>query len=110
MLKFACILVMAVYGSGCSNQPEQAIRRFPLKGEVVYLYRDAQRVVIRHEAVPGWSQAALTEIPVRNEAEYRKLTVGQRITATVVVGGTSEYLERIEIAGATSDQEHRPQR
>src|SRR6266849_2314395 len=110
MLKVACVLALAVYGSGCSNQPEQAIRRLPLKGEVVYLYRDAQRVVIRHEAIPGWSQAAMTEIPVRDEAEYRKLKVGQRVTATVVVGGTSEPLEGIEITGATSDQEHRPQR
>ena len=108
MLKFACILPLIVYGSGCSNQPEQATRRLPVKGEVVYLYRDAQRVVIRHEAVPGWSPAALTEIPVRDEAEYRKLKVGQRVTATIVVGGTSEYLERIEITGTTSDQQHRP--
>jgi Cu/Ag efflux protein CusF len=79
-----------------------------LKGEVVYLYRDAKRVVIRHEAVPGWSRAAITEIPVRDEAENRKLKVGQRVTATVVAGGTSEYLEGIEIAGATPDDEHRP--
>src|SRR6266849_688724 len=110
MLKVACVLALAVYGSGCSNQPEQAIRRLPLKGEVVYLYRDAQRVVTRHEAISGWSQAAMTESPVRDEAEYRKLKVGQRVTATVVVAGTSEPLEGIEITGATSDQEHRPQR
>ena len=92
------------FNLACTS-PQPTNRRVPLQGEVVYLYRDAHRVVLRHEAVPGWGQAGLTEIPVRDEVEYRKLKVGQRIAATVIIEGPSEQIVDIEVLRDASTPE-----
>ncbi len=98
-------LSLALFFTLACISPPPTDRRVSLQGDVVYLYRDAQRVVLRHEAVPGWGQAGLTEIPVRDEAEYRQLRVGQRIAATLIVEGPSEQLIDIKVLHDPSTSE-----
>jgi protein SCO1/2 len=57
----------------------------------------AQVATIKGDKIDGWMEAMTMEYPVKDAAEFGKLKVGERISATVVVGEASYYLKGIEV-------------
>ena len=77
-------LVAALFLGACSRPPEDPLRRFPLKGEVVRLDPKTRSATLKHENIEGFMEAMTMDFPVKDPAEFAKLAVGQNITATVV--------------------------
>jgi len=83
-------LVVATVGlvvmlSCCRTSPSVPVREYQLTGEVVRLDLVHRVATIKHHAIKGWMEAMTMEYPVREKAEFAKLHVGDRITATVFV-------------------------
>lgn len=94
-MKLSPILVVVLFLACTTPQPVN--KRLPIEAEVVYLHRDVPRVLLRHGTVPGWAESGLTEIPVKDETEYKALRVGQRVIATVVIETGTEHLSGIKV-------------
>ena len=58
----------------------------------------AHVAVIKHGPIPGWMEAMTMEYKVEENNEYRKLHVGDRITATVFVQDLDYWIGGIHAA------------
>ena len=94
---FAALLVFALTLGGCSSKPQQAGRRYHLKGKVVSINQDSGSVVVDAEAIPGFMDAMAMPYPVGERGELGKLGPGDEITADVVVTDAGDHLENIVI-------------
>jgi Cu/Ag efflux protein CusF len=98
VLLLATLLVLA-----CSaRKPEAPIKRYALRGEVVRLEPERRTAVIKHDAIDGWMEPMTMEFPVRDASEFRRLSQGQRIRATVNVQDLDYWLSDIQPAAPTS--------
>src|SRR5437667_4428571 len=87
-------LVVALALAGCSR--EQG-RRYPMQGEVKALDPNAKTAMIAAGKIGDWMEAMTMEYPVKPEAEFRKLHVGDRIEATVVVTDPGYYVTDVKV-------------
>ena len=98
-----CICQVTVAGLlfvfGCSkpggNVQAKPVGRYQLNGEIVHLDPVHQLTVIRHQKIEGWMEAMTMEFPVKNIDEYRRLRVGEHITATVYVQDLDYWIGEI---------------
>ena len=83
--------------ASCSREsaPSKPVQRYSLHGEVVRLVPSSHTAVIKHEKIDGWMEAMTMEFPVRDKAEFAKLSEGKRIRATVLVQDLDYWLEDI---------------
>jgi hypothetical protein len=56
-----------------------------------------RKIVVRHDAVEGWSPASNMEYPVDDLDKIKRLSVGDQIRAVVFVQGTKYWLGEIEV-------------
>ncbi len=111
MWKFVSITV-AVLALGCGlapspeREPEPNWQRYELRGEVLQLRTgDVQAAVIKHGEIVDFMDAMTMTFPVRDDAEFAKLSEGVHITAAVMANGYSEvYIEDIEIIEAPAEE------
>jgi protein SCO1/2 len=85
--------------SGCSSDKKgnaAAVKRYPVRGEVVRLEPQRDIAVIKHEKIEGWMEAMTMEFPVRDKTEFAKLTEGKRIRATVFVQDLDYWIAEIQ--------------
>lgn len=62
-----------------------------MRGEVMGLDPSGHVATIKHEAIKGFMGAMTMGYPVRDQAEFAKLSVGEPITATVYVKGDNDF-------------------
>ena len=85
--------------AGCAgSKPAAPPKQYQLKGVVVRLDNQVRTATIKHERIDGWMEAMTMEYPVKPEAEFAKLHVGDRIEATVVVGDPAYYVTEIKVS------------
>jgi len=87
------VLVVALFS--CRTAPSVPVREYQLVGEVLRLDVVHRVATIKHQAIKGWMEAMTMEYPVREKAEFAKLHVGDRITATVFVQDMDYWVGRI---------------
>jgi len=92
-------LGMLLLTVGCARRADTA-KRYPIQGEIVGLEAAAKTATVRHGKIGDWMEAMTMEFPVRPDAEFRKLHVGDRIEATVVVSEERYYVTDVRIVGA----------
>jgi len=92
VLATAAALLLA----GCGAKQEQG-KRYPMQGEVKALDPADKTANIAAAKIPGWMEAMTMEYPVKPEAEYAKLHVGDRIQATVVVSDEKYYVTDVKV-------------
>lgn len=98
MLRLAAIsLILLSILVSCqpAPQPEQ---RYPMRGTVVRLDQKARVATIEHEKIEGWMEAMTMDFPVKDEAGWKHLSPGRRITATVFVRGMEFHIGGIQPA------------
>ena len=72
-----------------------------MEGEVKALDPATKTATIAAGKIGDWMEAMTMEYPVKPDAEFQKLHVGDRIQATVVVSGDKYYVtERQDQVGA----------
>ncbi len=74
-----------------SNAP---IERFKLDGIVVQI-EEGRIVKIKHQKIEGWMEAMTMEFPVKDDAGFATLHVGDHITATVFVQDLNYWIGEI---------------
>jgi len=87
------LLALALAGCGAKNQT----KRYPMEGEVKALDPAAKSATIAAGKIGDWMEAMTMEYPVKPDAEFQKLHVGDRIQATVVVNDDKYYVTDVKI-------------
>jgi protein SCO1/2 len=76
----ACLMLAML--AGCAA-PKPPAKEYQMRGEVMGLDAPDHVATIKHEAIPGFMGAMTMGYPVKDPAEFSKLSVGEPITATI---------------------------
>jgi Cu/Ag efflux protein CusF len=88
-------LALALVLAGCHSKPEP--KRYPMQGEVKALDATAKTATIAAGKIGDWMEAMTMEYPVKPDADFQKLHVGDKIDATVVVVDPTYYVTGIKV-------------
>jgi protein SCO1/2 len=93
MSRFALIVAFCLVAA-CSTTPEE---RYELRGTVISVDVDRQRVELDHEAIPGYMDAMAMEFRVKDPRMMPALAPGRLVTADLVVAGQSSWIENLVV-------------
>jgi Cu/Ag efflux protein CusF len=83
--------------AGCAKKALD--KRYTLTGDVLAIDPQSHTASIKGDKIEGWMEAMTMEYPVPDISEFFKLTVGDRITATVFVGESAYHISEIKVIG-----------
>jgi Cu/Ag efflux protein CusF len=86
-------LALALFGCG-AHVPE---KRYPMQGYVKAVDPAAKTATIAAGKIGDWMEAMTMDYPVKPDAEFQKLHVGDRIEATVVVTDPDYYVTNVKV-------------
>ena len=92
----ACLVLWLLVLAGCAQKAVE--KRYPMQGQVTALDATTHTATIAAGKIGDWMEAMTMEYPVKPDAEFAKLHVGDRIEATVVVGDPAYYVTEIKVA------------
>ena len=92
----ACLVLSLFMLAGCAQKAAE--KRYPMQGQITALDAPADTATIAAGKIGDWMEAMTMEYPVKPDAEFAKLHVGDRIEATVVVGDPAYYVTEIKVA------------
>ena len=87
------ILLLAL--AACGQKPPA--KRYSMQGEIKALDAASHTATIDAGKIGDWMEAMAMEYPIKPDAEFQKLHVGDKITATVVVGDPAYYVTDITV-------------
>ncbi|MEO5923219.1 MAG: copper-binding protein [Bryobacteraceae bacterium] len=99
-----CLLTLA----GCTKSepvaekiPEKSVsseplKSYPLTGEVARLDPDTKIATIKHQAIGDWMGAMTMDFPVKDPADFAKLSTGKPVSATVFVQGINYWVGEVK--------------
>src|SRR5882672_3331938 len=92
----AALLIAAtlVASSGCHRRLATE-KRYELKGKVVVVEKDKRLVTISHEDIKGYMPGMVMPFAVKEDWALEMLAPGNEIHATLVVDGSTSWLENI---------------
>ena len=96
------LLALLLPSLSCAKKEQgssTAYKRYTLRGEVLRLDAKSQTAIIKHEAIQGWMDAMTMEFPVKPESEWKKLSAGDHIEATVFVSDLEYYVGEVRVTG-----------
>jgi Cu/Ag efflux protein CusF len=102
-------LLLLLIGCGETPAPETAFERYMLQGTVVQLNQQGMAATIDHEEIVGWMGAMTMTFPIKDQAEWDKLHVGDRITGTVFVSPDGFHLGEIKMAEPAPQEMNTPE-
>lgn len=101
------VTLMAFLLIGCqpaaNNSELSSAKRYPFKGKVVSVDRNAKKASIAHEEIPGYMAAMTMDFPIHEDWVWDDLTPGSEINAELVVDNKAKepfWLEKIGIVAA----------
>jgi len=81
---------------------DEPVKKYALHGEVLRLDNKDRIATIKHEKLGDWMEAMTMQFPVKEQIEFDKLRVGEKINATVFVQGDSIRMWVAEIQEDTA--------
>ena len=93
------IPVLALVLAGCGETATET-RRYAIQGEIKALDASTKTATIAHGRIGDWMEAMTMEFPVKPDTDFRKLHVGDRIEATVVVNDLKYYVTDVKVREA----------
>jgi len=99
MLRLALLATLLLAVMGCRNAaPKPAeTKTYSVRGEVLRLDTVNHTAVLKHDKIEGWMEAMTMEFPVKDPAEFAKLSVGDQILAKLQVNDIEYYLVHIQV-------------
>ncbi len=95
-MKTAFLLItIALAGVAACSRGSGNEKRYDLKGKVVTVEPDKQRVTISHDEVKGYMPGMTMPFSVRNKSDMQMLVPNAEVTATLVVDGPHAWLENL---------------
>jgi Cu/Ag efflux protein CusF len=95
MTRRTTVLLLAIALAGCGAKTPT--KRYAMEGEVKALDPATRTATIAAGKIGDWMDAMTMEYPVKPDAEFQKLHVGDHIQATVVVSGDTYYVTEVKI-------------
>jgi Cu/Ag efflux protein CusF len=89
--RFAVVIVFLL--SGCATtktaqtKTQAPVKQYPIHGQIAGLDPAQHIATIKHDEIPGFMGAMTMGYPVKDAAEFSKLTVGEVFNGTVFVQG-----------------------
>lgn len=102
-LNLLCILLFAHTIFAAPNAGDQSTKSYSAHGVVEKIAPDLRRVTIHHQAIPGYMMEMTMDFSVKNTNELAGLSVGDKITFTLVVGENDEWIENIHHVGHSAE-------
>ncbi len=96
----AALVIIALLLAGCAQKPatpEKPTKYYTINGVVKELDKEHKTAVIEHQEIVGWMEAMTMEFPIRDDAEFAKLSVGAKMTAKVNVQDVQFWLSDVKI-------------
>jgi protein SCO1/2 len=88
-------LAFGLAAAACApREPEQ---RYELRGTIVDVDRDDQRVTIQHEAIPGYMDAMTMPFRVKDARLMVAMAPGRVVSADLVVAGNASWIENVVV-------------
>ena len=88
--------------------PQPAAKRYPLKGTVISVDKQAGSANISNEPIPGFMDPMVMPYPIKPPAALDQLQPGDSITADVVVAPDKYWLENVKITGHAKPAPSKP--
>ena len=85
----AALALMAAFLAACAPKTQE--KRYSFTGEIKALDPASKTATIDAGAIGDWMEPMTMAYPVQPESEFRKLHVGDRIEATMVVASNTKY-------------------
>lgn len=79
----------------CSSAPPP--KRYSMQGEIRGLDPTAKTATINAGKITGWMEAMTMEFPVKPDADFQKLHVGDHVQGTVVVDDLKYFLTGVTV-------------
>src|SRR5690242_19361639 len=89
------VVALALAAAGCHHAVEA--KRYPMQGEIKALDPKAKSATIAAGKIGDWMEAMTMEYPIKPDAEFEKLHVGDKIEATVVVVDPAYYVTDVKV-------------
>ena len=95
------LVSLAMAFGGCHHEEAAKGKRYPMQGEIKALDANQKSAIIDAGKIGDWMEAMTMDYPVKPDAEFQKLHVGDRIEATVVVlhPDPGYYVTDVKVAG-----------
>jgi Cu/Ag efflux protein CusF len=90
------LLSLTIFLAACGSKAPAA-KRYPMEGTVKGLDATSKTATIDAGKVCDWMEAMTMEYPVKPDAEFEKLHIGDHIQATVVVQDPNYYVTDIKV-------------
>jgi len=94
-----CFVILLCTLALFSCKKSSPARQYAMHGQILALSPQDHMATIKHEKIGDWMEAMTMEYPIKNEADFKKLAVGDRIDATVFVNDSSYYVGNIQVVG-----------
>jgi len=109
LLSFSCSKSKPVAQAPDGNAAAQSpVQRYALKGKVVSVDSNAGEANIDAEAIPGFMDAMIMPYKIKDQGQLQKLSVGDSVTADVVVQGHEYWLENVKVTTHSSTTPPKP--
>jgi Cu/Ag efflux protein CusF len=83
-------LPIALLSCAKKTEPSAGEKHYALTGRVVALNEKSRTATIDAAAIPNFMEAMTMQYPIKNAAEFKKLQVNEKITATVNVSASGD--------------------
>lgn len=91
------LVAAALLFAGCGSKPAADAKRYPMQGVVKSIDPRTKSAMIDAGKIGDWMEAMTMEYPVKPDAEFQKLHVGDKIEATVVVSDPGYYVTDVKV-------------
>jgi Cu/Ag efflux protein CusF len=96
MLSLAFALLLAGCAGSNTQESSAPMKTYQLRGQIMGLDPSAHVATIKHEEIKGFMGAMTMGYPIKDQAEFAKLSVGEPITATVYAKGDDFWVGNIQ--------------
>jgi len=101
LLLFAATVANSSFAAPATGDP--TVHSYPARGVVEQIAPDYRQVTIHHQAIPGYMMEMTMDFPVKDTNELAGISVGDKITFTLVVGENDEWVENIHRIGHSAE-------
>jgi protein SCO1 len=98
-LRVICALLSLAAAVNSASADDQAFQSYSARGVVEQIAADRRQVTIHHQDIPGYMMEMTMDFPVKDTNELNGVSVGDKITFTLVVSQTNEWVEKIRQVG-----------
>jgi Cu/Ag efflux protein CusF len=88
----ACSKSEPVAEKQLKSTSSEPVKEYALHGEVTRLDTKDKIATIKHQAIGDWMGAMTMDFPVKDDADFAKLSPGQPVNATVYVQGFNYWV------------------